>query len=302
MAKITVVGSISTDFVVTVSRRPEIGETIEGELFETSFGGKGANQAVAVARLGAETNMVGAVGGDGFGDLLIANLQEENISIENVERVTEESSGAAFINIENKDNSIIYIPGANGKVTKGSIERAHAVLEQSDFVLIQNEVKQEAVEETIDYCYENSIPVLLNPAPGRPLDESYINKVTYLTPNETEFSILFPGEQMENIMKRYPNKLFITLGAQGVKYHDGNEIVNVDAFEPKELVDTTGAGDTFNGAFAVAVTNNLSIKHCVTFANLASSISIQKQGAQAGIPQLNEVKENEYYEKEWNIK
>lgn len=154
MVSVTVVGSISTDFVVTVSRRPELGETIEGELFETSFGGKGANQAIAVARLGVKTNMVGAIGKDNFGDLLIANLNEEGISIENVERVTEKPSGAAFINIENNDNSIIYIPGANGEVTRASINQAYTVIDQSDFVLIQNEVIQEVVEETIDYCFE----------------------------------------------------------------------------------------------------------------------------------------------------
>lgn len=301
MARITVVGSISTDFVVTVSRRPELGETIEGELFETSFGGKGANQAVAVARLGAKTNMVGAVGNDDFGDLLIANLIEERISVENVERVTEQPSGAAFINIEDNDNSIIYIPGANGEVTRDSVNRAHAVFDQSDFVLIQNEVIQEVVEEVTDYCFENGIPILLNPAPGKPLGEDYINKITYLTPNETEFAILFPDEKMGDVMKRYPNKLFVTLGAQGVKYHDGNEIVKVDAFEPQEIVDTTGAGDTFNGAFAVAITKKLSIKDCVKFANLAASLSIQKHGAQTGIPLLNEMKDSEYYEKKWNI-
>lgn len=301
MARITVVGSISTDFVVTVSRRPKLGETIEGELFEIKFGGKGANQAIAVARLGVKTNMVGAVGDDDFGDLLITNLIEEGISIENVERVTEKSSGAAFISIENNDNSIIYVPGANGEITKASIDRAHIAFDQSDFVLVQNEVIQEVVEGTIDYCFENKIPILLNPAPGRPLGREYIDKVTYLTPNETEFSILFPGEKLEEVMKRYPNKLFVTLGAQGVKYHDGNKIVHVESFAPRALVDTTGAGDTFNGAFAVAITKKLSINDCVKFANLAASISIQKQGAQTGMPLLNEIKDSEYYEKTWHI-
>jgi len=300
--KITVVGSINTDFVVTVDKRPVIGETIQGNTFETTFGGKGANQAVASARLGMETSMIGAVGEDEFGELLLNNLEANNISSEYIEVISQISSGSSVITIAEGDNSIIYVPGANEEVDERIIKKNHDVLLKSDIVIIQNEVIDEAIFSVIDFCNENNIDTILNPAPARPLTKEYIEKLTYLTPNETEFRLLFPNQEMSDVLKQYPNKLIITLGSVGAIFNNGKENIRVPSFKPKKVVDTTGAGDTFNGAFAVGIVSGLSMEESIKFSNLASSLSIQKPGAQGGMPTLEEMRENQFYEETWDIK
>lgn len=300
MVKITVVGSISTDFIIETEKRPEVGETVEGEKFSTAFGGKGANQAVAAARLGAQVYMSGTVGQDTFADELLKNLENNHISTNNVERVTHLSSGAAFITIQDGDNAIVYIPGANNALTPERIEKMRDDLKTSDLVIVQNEVPVNAIEKLIQLCDELDTPVLYNPAPARELSAEAIEKVHFITPNETEFAVLFPGKKIEDVLVRYPNKLLVTAGSEGVYYYDGNEVRVVPANKVKPI-DTTGAGDTFNGAFAVAWTNGLSIYESIKFGNLAASLSIQKMGAQSGIPTLEEMKGSESYEKEWHI-
>jgi len=300
--KITVVGSINTDFVVTADKRPVVGETIQGNTFGTTFGGKGANQAIASARLGIETSMIGAVGDDEFGELLLNNLEANNISSKYIETISQTSSGSSVITIAEGDNSIIYVPGANEEVDSTIIKKNHDVLLNSDIVIIQNEVIDEAIFSVIDFCNKNNIDTILNPAPARPLAKEYIKKLTYLTPNETEFRLLFPNQEMTDVLKKYPNKLIITLGSTGAIFNNGQEKIEVPAFKPKKVVDTTGAGDTFNGAFAVGVVSGLLTKDSIKFANLASSLSIQKAGAQGGMPTLEEMRRSQFYEEKWNIK
>lgn len=300
MVKVTVVGSISTDFIIETDKRPAVGETVEGENFSTAFGGKGANQAVAASRLGADVYMIGTVGQDAFADELLKNLEKNHIFIDDVERVTHLTSGSAVITIQDGDNAIIYIPGANNALMPERIEKVREQLRTSDLVIVQNEVPVEVIEELIRVCSELDTPVLYNPAPARELSKEAIDKVSFITPNETEFSVLFPGEKMEEVLTHYPNKLLVTAGSEGVYYHDGTKVKLVPANKVIP-VDTTGAGDTFNGAFAVAWTNGLTIEESIRFGNLAASLSIQKMGAQSGIPTLNEMKGSTLYEKEWHI-
>ncbi|WP_027109063.1 ribokinase [Lacticigenium naphthae] len=301
MAKITVVGSISTDFIIQTDKRPQVGETVEGKDFSTAFGGKGANQAVAAARLGAEVSMIGTVGKDTFADELLGNLKASGIFTGNVERVTELPSGSAVITIKEGDNAIIYIPGANNALTAERIGQLQPDLKTNDLVIVQNEVPVAAIEELVRVCTEVEVPILYNPAPARGLSAEAIEQVRFITPNETEFEVLFPGEKMEDVLAQYPNKLLITAGSQGVYYHDGTQVKLVPA-NKVEPVDTTGAGDTFNGAFAVAWSAGLSIEESIRFGNLAASLAIQKMGAQTGIPTLEEMKRSEKYEKTWNLK
>lgn len=300
MSKITVIGSISTDFVVTTNRRPEIGETITGMDFSTTFGGKGANQAIACARLGSEVQMIGAVGDDVFGEQLLQNLSQNGISIQNVERVTHLPSGSAHITLLNNDNAIIYIPGANDAVTTERMEELQEVLAASDMVVIQNETPQAVVEKVIAECASRNIPLLYNPAPARPVATEVLDQVTYFTPNESEFHQLFPEWTVSEGVQQYPNKLLITLGSKGVLYHDGESEKLVPSYKV-EPVDTTGAGDTFNGAFAAAIASGMSIEDSVKFGNLAASLSIQKFGAQGGMPTIEEMKGSPYYEETWHI-
>ncbi|MCF3942841.1 ribokinase [Oceanobacillus alkalisoli] len=288
MVHIVVVGSTSMDLVVTANKRPGAGETILGESFYTVPGGKGANQAVAAARLGAEVSMVGCVGGDAFGEKIVHNLKENGVSVTNVEPVPHLSSGTAHITLAEGDNSIIFVKGANDEVTPAYVEKASSTLMDADIIMVQQEIPAETVEYIADFCKKHHKKWLLNPAPAREVSEKTIESATFLTPNEHEFAVMFGEELRSEVLARYPNKLLITEGENGVRYFNGirEEVVPSYVVEP---VDTTGAGDTFNGAFAVAIAEGKAINEAIRFANLAASISITKFGAQGGMPMREEV-------------
>ncbi|PTY78952.1 ribokinase [Heyndrickxia sporothermodurans] len=288
MSKIVVIGSSSIDLVVSAERRPKAGETIIGESFKTVPGGKGANQAVAASRLGAQVYMIGCVGDDNFGKVILDNFKENEVIIDCVEPVTGVESGTAHITLAEGDNSIIVVKGANNYVTPEYVNQARNIIENAKIVLIQQEIPEETVEFVADICKELNVPLLLNPAPARVISPSVIEKVAYLTPNEHEASILFKGLKIGDVFKKYPNKLFITEGIRGVRYHNGEKEVLIPTFEV-ETVDTTGAGDTFNAAFAVALAEGQSIEESVRFANRAASLSVTKFGAQGGMPSRAEV-------------
>ncbi|MEK4067274.1 ribokinase [Peribacillus sp. FSL R5-0717] len=288
MIRIAVVGSSSMDLVVTSAKRPMAGETVLGESFITVPGGKGANQAVAAARLGAEVSMVGCVGDDVYGEIILDNLKKNHVNTKYVEPVTGSASGTAHITLSEGDNSIIVVKGANDFITPEYVEKAKKVIEGSDIVLVQQEIPEETVEYLADLCNMLQKRLLLNPAPARKLSEAVIQQASFLTPNEHEFEILFDGRDRTEVLTEYPNKLFITEGKNGVRYFDGHEEKVVPSFEV-EAVDTTGAGDTFNAAFAVAVAEGKSFDESLLFANRAASISVTKLGAQGGMPQRVEV-------------
>ena len=295
-----VIGSISTDFNVQTDRRPKVGETVKGQRFSTSFGGKGANQAVAAARLGANVHMVGTVGSDEFGHLLIDNLEANGISTTLVEQVNNVESGSAHIILADNDNSIIYIPGANNEFKEERLDKLKDEMKTAEYVIIQNEIPMPIISGLIEICDELSVKIIYNPAPAEEMDLDLIDKVTYFTPNENEFSLLFPELTLEEGLKTYPNKLIITLGDEGVAYSNGEEIIQIPSYKVK-VKDTTGAGDTFNGALAYALSVDADLKTSIQFANLVAAISIQKEGAQGGMPTLEEVIRNEDFNPEWTI-
>lgn len=301
MSKITVVGSLSTDFVVSADKRPEIGETITGRDFKTTFGGKGANQAVAAARLGSRVSMIGTVGTDLFGQEIIANLKNNQINTDNVESVTGLPSGSAHITVVDGDNSIVYIPGANDAITHEQVISASRTIEESDVVILQNETPLEIIESLIDICFQKGIQTIYNPAPAKQIKQETIEKVTFLTPNESEYNVLFPQLSISEGLKKHPNKLIVTMGSKGVYFNDGSKEVQIPSYLVQP-VDTTGAGDTFNGAFGVALTSGLDMESSIRFGNLAAALSIQTFGAQGGMPTLEEMKGSAFYEKEWNLK
>ncbi|WP_435163916.1 ribokinase [Paenibacillus glycanilyticus] len=290
MAKIIVVGSSSVDLVVTAARRPGAGETVLGEGFVTVPGGKGANQAVAASRLGAEVTMIGRVGDDLYGQEILNNFKRNKVSIEYVEPVTHLASGTAHIVLAEGDNSIVVVPAANNEVTPAYLAKSKDAFREADILLIQQEIPEDTVAYVGELCREMQLPLLLNPAPARPLTEEMIANATYLTPNEHEAKVLFPGLSLSEALRRYPNKLFITEGSRGVRYFDGEQEVLVPSYKV-DAVDTTGAGDTFNAAFAVALAEGKPIRECVRFANRAASLSVTKFGAQGGMPIRREVEE-----------
>ncbi|WP_311077800.1 ribokinase [Paenibacillus polymyxa] len=290
MAKISVIGSSSIDLVVTSSKRPGAGETVLGESFTTVPGGKGANQAVAAARLGADVTMIGRVGDDHFGKQILRNFEENHIHIEYVKPVTHMESGTAHIILAEDDNSIVVVKAANNEVTPAYVEEALDVIRSSDIVLIQQEIPSETVVYVSEFCAKYEVPLLLNPAPAREVDDSVIANATYITPNEHEAAIMFKDLSLQEALRKYPNKLFVTEGSNGVRFFDGEQEVVVPTYKV-EAVDTTGAGDTFNAAFAVALAEGNSLADSVKFANRAASLSVTKFGAQGGMPTRREVEE-----------
>ncbi|MER1957117.1 MAG: ribokinase [Solibacillus sp.] len=283
---ITVVGSINMDIVCQTSVFPKQGETILGERFETIPGGKGANQAVAAARLGSEVTMVGAVGQDSFGPTLLTTLQQENIHTDAV-AVVETNTGIANIILFENDNRIIVVPGANFDVTPEMIDAKQELIKNSKLVVMQLEIPVETVEYTLALCEKYKVPVLLNPAPARNFKPEWMDKIAYMTPNETECALIF-NEDVEQSLAKYPNKLIVTLGENGAMYHNGQQIVKVEGYKTT-AVDTTGAGDTFNGAFAHKIIEGASIEEAVHVANVAGSLSVEQFGAQGGMPTLQQV-------------
>lgn len=288
MAKIIVVGSSAMDLVVISSKRPGAGETVLGDSFKTVPGGKGANQAVAAARLGAEVKMVGRVGDDHFAQQILNNFNNNGVSIDYVEPVTHMETGTAHIVLAEGDNSIVVVKAANNEVTPQYIDQSRNAFNGADLVMIQLEIPEETVVHVSRVCRELDIPLLLNPAPARPLEAEVIENAAYITPNEHEAKLLFSNMSISEALRRYPNKLFITEGSQGVRYFDGEQEVLVPSYKV-DVVDTTGAGDTFNAAFAVALAEGRPIYESVRFANRAASLSVTKFGAQGGMPMRDEV-------------
>jgi ribokinase len=279
------------DLVVTSNIRPGAGETVLGESFKTVPGGKGANQAVAAARLGADVSMIGCVGEDHYGKAILENFKSNGVSVENVKPVTESDSGTAHIILAEGDNSIVVVKGANDYITPDYVEKAKEKIKEADIVLIQQEIPEETVEYVAQLCQELKVPLLLNPAPARPLKAEVIEQVSYITPNEHEAELLFEGKEKEEVLKQYPNKLFITEGKQGVRYFNGEKEVLVPSYQV-ETIDTTGAGDTFNAALAVALAEGMGFEKGIQFANRAASLSVTKFGAQGGMPTRKEVEES----------
>lgn len=288
---ITVIGSLNMDLVVTTKELPQQGETSFGHHFTTVPGGKGANQAVAAARLGAKVQMIGCVGKDAFGDELIFNLQKENINVEHVQQIEEAPTGVANIILSKGDNRIIVVPGANHAFKAAKLKSLRTAILQSKIVMLQMEILPDTIQSALEICRSASIPVLLNPAPALGFRKEWMDDATFVTPNEMECATIF-GPDRKLALQNYPNKLIVTLGKRGAQYSDHcrDKPIQMNGFAA-DVVDTTGAGDTFNGAFAYAISKNNTIRHAVAFANAAASLSVEKLGAQSGMPDLEAVKQ-----------
>ena len=284
---ITVIGSMNMDLVVESDKIPRKGETIFGKEFNTFPGGKGANQAVAAARLGGTVQMIAKVGKDAFGLELTQQLNKENIDTTHISISEDSSTGIANIVISEKDNRIIVIPGANYDLTAEQILQLVETIKLSEIVIMQLEILPETVKAVVEICKEYSIPVLLDPAPAQYFDLNLIPDLTYMTPNEQECEQIF-GMNFEEALEIHPNKLIVTLGEKGAIYYDGTNHVKVPSVATK-VVDTTGAGDTFSGALGYALSNQYPLKDAIVFANAASSLSVGKLGAQEGMPSRQQV-------------
>jgi ribokinase len=291
---LVVVGSINMDLVARTPRIALAGETLTGSGFETTPGGKGANQAVAVARLGYPVAAVGMVGADVFGQSLVDNLINAGVDVTAVARV-EGPSGVAQIQVaDSGQNSIIVVPGANAKVDPAYIDAHADLIRSAGMVLCQLELPMNTVAHTIAICAAAGVPVMLDPAPAAALPESIWSQVTWFTPNETEAALyidedLLPEDGAKRLLARGPKGVVLKRGSEGVYLAvAGGQGAWIPAFVV-EAVDTVGAGDCFNGAFAVALMEGHDPWTAARFASAAAAISVTRRGAQASMPSRSEV-------------
>lgn len=301
MAKrIVVVGSINLDLVAATQRIPIAGETVAGLSFRTFPGGKGANQAVAAARLGGAVSMVGRLGEDAFGIQLRESLEESNVNTEAVE-VVPGSSGVALITTDpNGQNAITVVAGANAHLSPADLDANISLIRSAGILLTQLEIPLATVEYLAVIAAQERIPLVLDPAPARFLPPSLLRSVDWLTPNETETCILLgrgPQELSENLTEDAANALLdcgsrnviLKLGSRGcyVALSDGTRQL-LPAYSV-EAVDTTAAGDAFNGAFATALMNGLEPLESASWASAVAAISVTRPGAQASMPTASDV-------------
>lgn len=292
--KIVVVGSVNMDLVARTRQIPKPGQTVTGTDFATTPGGKGANQAVAAARLGYPVQMVGMVGDDVFGEALIVNLNEAGVDTGAVMRVVGPSGVAPILVSETGENSIVVVPGANGKVDRAAIDTQADLIRSAGMVLCQLELPLATVIYLLSLCGEAGVPVMLDPAPASQLPEAVWAQVAWLTPNETE-SAFFLGKDLE---AEQAAQQFLGKGVGGVILKCGSRgsYVSVAGGESRwaqpfgvDAVDTVGAGDCFNGAYAVSLLEGNDPWMAARFASAAAAISVTRRGAQAAMPSRTEV-------------
>lgn len=290
--RVLVVGSINMDLVSYSRRIPTVGETVLGERFLTVPGGKGANQAVAAARLGAQVWMLGAAGTDAYGDQMVTHLNKNGIDISQIKRVAG-ATGVALINVDQQgNNQIVVVPGANFALTAGDLEERQQTFAQADVVVLQLEIPMDTIAKAIEIANLYGKPVILNPAPAQPLPEAWFGQVDYLIPNEHE-AVLLGGAQENNYLalrQKIKKNLLVTRGAQGVTYAEKDALETIPAFQV-QAVDTTAAGDAFIGGFSVGLAEGLDVKEAIRFASAVAALSVGKEGAQTSLPYRQEVEQ-----------
>lgn len=291
---IAVIGSINMDYNSRVEKLPQRGETVLSHFFQMKGGGKGANQAIAASRLGADVHMVGAVGKDSAGEFLLRCLKDEGIDTSGIYQVAK-PTGNALITIDDEgDNTIVAYSGANSCVDVEKINAHSHQLEKCKLFIIQLEIPLETVCYAISFAHDRDIPVILNPAPAAELPMEIYPLIYTITPNETEVRTLTGIEDIEKGARKLLDfgvkEVIVTLGDKGSFYTNGAESFYVDAFEA-DVVDTTAAGDSFNGAFAVARLEGQPTREALGFSNAVGSLTATKFGAYDSLPYRSEVDE-----------
>jgi ribokinase len=300
--KILVVGSFVMDLIVRAPRFVGPGETILGTDFNTASGGKGANQAMQAALLGADVTMMGCVGQDDFGDRMLASLKKANVDVSHVLRADNVSSAVGNVQIaqgaDGTQNRIVVVPGANMRTTPQDVAFLKDGVSDYDMVLLQLEIPMEINELIAGYAFARGVPVMLNPAPSAPLSAELLSHLTYLSPNENEASDLagipVTDEASANraadvLRAKGVRKVLITRGAAGSYYADEKETIVCPCVRCDHVADPTAAGDSFVGAFSFAVCAGLSVKDALTFAAYTASITVSRMGAQPSLPSLAQV-------------
>lgn len=298
MSKILVIGSMNMDLVVETERYPEAGETIIGGQFEQIPGGKGANQALAAAKLGNGVEFIGACGADSFASKLKSSLKNGGAKIDNIFEIKNKSTGVAIITVDPEGNNrIIVSPEANYELDLAKIEKIKSQIIEAEIILLQLEIPVKTIAKIIEIAAANQTKIILDPAPAQKLANTILAKVDYLLPNEGELDLLLAGaeaesrkEKIELLLKQGVKNIIVTEGKKGVNFYNKKEKLHFDALKVK-AVDTTAAGDVFAGSFAANLIQTNNYQKAVDFAIKAAAYSVTKKGAQSSIPDKNELSE-----------
>lgn len=294
---LTILGSINADHVIHVPHFPQPGETLSGHHYHIVFGGKGANQAVAAARLGAKVNFIGCIGNDDIGLQMKTSFQQQGINTDCITTIAHEMTGIAMIQVaDNGENSIVISAGANAHLNTTLVEQFTPQITAADALLMQLETPLDAVIYAAKIARQAGKPVILNPAPAQTLPDELLSQLTMITPNETEAEIL-TGIQVTDehsaaqaaaiFHQKGIDTVLITLGAKGVFVSHQQQQAIIHGFQV-QAKDTTAAGDTFNGALITALLENQSLTQAIQFAQAAAAISVTRLGAQSSIPTRQE--------------
>lgn len=296
MKRVLVIGSINMDLVIKTHRLPKMGETVYGNNFAVIYGGKGANQAIAAARLGCEVDMIGAVGNDEYGRMLIENLKNNNVGTDGV-KIVDTNSGIAVITVYNGDNSIILDKGANAFVDIKMIDDNKELIEKSDIIVMQFEIPIEAVVYAAKLAKSLGKKVIVNPAPAAEIPEELYSCADIFIPNQYEAENILKteiksvGEGMKAVAKlkekNIPNPI-ITMGSKGCVFIDKNDIGLKKAYKVN-AADSTGAGDSFIGGICKGLSKGMPIEKCIEYATCVSAITVSRFGASASFPKASEV-------------
>jgi ribokinase len=300
---IVVFGSLNYDYVMWADRLPRFGETVVGNRFDTFIGGKGANQAVQAARLGARTYMIGRVGRDSMGDEVLKSLKSSGVITEFVKRDPVRGTGTASVMVDKEGNNYLMItPESNSACQKSDIDDALEAIKSADILITQLETTVPLAEYALKIAKENNVTTILNPAPGIKVTERIFELADIITPNETEAEVhtgIMQTEDLEDWCKKVNVKfcamgaetIVITLGKHGAFVGDGSEGEIIPAYSGIKAVDTTAAGDSFNAALAVGLAEGKSLAESIKFANGAGAISVSRLGAQASLPTREELEQ-----------
>lgn len=292
---ILVVGSLNMDMVVRTERHPNPGETVLGSNFQTFPGGKGANQAVAAARLGGLVTMIGRVGQDAFGETLLASQQDSGVNTRHIIPTPDISTGVALITLDaNGQNTIVVASGANALLSPQDIVTAEEAFNGASVLLLQLETPMNSVIQAAKMAKKHGVKVVLNPAPAQYLPEQLLKNVDYLIPNQQELALVTGIDvvtlALNALLGLGPQAVLVTLGGSGVMVAEGDENTRIDSFSVP-VVDTTAAGDAFIGAFGVGLAENKTIHQAALMGNAAGAIAVTRPGAQPSLPMRTELDE-----------
>ncbi len=300
MGKIVVIGSSNTDMVITSAKMPLPGETVMGNEFDIIAGGKGANQAVAAARAGGDVTFIAKVGNDDFGKKAVDGYKKDNINTNTILVDDSKPSGVAVIIVDETtgQNSIVVAPGSNANLGADEIRKFQPIISAADVLLVQLEIPLETVEMALKIAREKGVKTILNPAPAQKLNDKLLRLVDIITPNETETQLLTDidlsdSSSMESaatlLLQKINETVLITMGNDGVYYVTKNKEGKTVPTTKVDAVDTTAAGDVFNGYLASGLADGMAIENAIELANRAAAISVTRKGAQPSIPKTDEI-------------